>query len=209
MDIQAQPVQQYSEITFPRYAVSLEPFYLYNGSLRLNVEKRLESNDWIELNITGYYLPHDEIETRKYKGGSYFTSNSDFERFSGLSGLGIGSAYKHYISRYFFMSAGASYTCYHVRYADISFSKFQEDGLEFYEYKYQDFRQIFNKFTANLSIGARSTFRRTLFIEYYLGVGYAHSLYNKDKKAYDSYAFGFGYKGIYPTSGFKIGFNIR
>lgn len=208
MDMQAQPVRQYYETTLPRYAFSLEPLYLYNGSMRLNVEKRLESKDWIELNLTGYYLQRDAIENREYERGRHFTSNSDFERFTGLSGLGIGGAYKHYLSRSFFMSGGASYTYYHVQYLDWGFYKYREDELDFYKYHYQDFSQTFNKFTANLSIGARSTFLHTLFVEYYFGIGYAYSLFNKDKKAYDGTAFGFGYKGSYPTAGIKIGFNI-
>lgn len=209
MDIQAQPVQQYHETAFPRYAFSLEPLYLYNGSMRLNVEKRLESKDWIELNLTGYYLHHDKIETREYEQGSHFTSNSDFERFTGLSGLGIGSTYKHYFSRSFFLSAGASYTYYRVQYMGLGFYQYEEDKLNFYKYHYQDFSQTFNKFTTNLSIGARSTFLHTFFVEYYFGVGYAYSLYNKEKRAYNSTPFGFGYKGSYPTAGIKIGFNIK
>lgn len=198
--LQAQPA-------LPRYAVSLEPLYLYNGGLRLNMEKRLKVNNWIELNLTGYYLPHYERETSRQEG--YYTSNSNFEYILGLSGLGIGGIYKHYFFRSFFVSGGVSYTHYRVRYADLDWYNYQEDGLNLYEYQYQDVGQTFDKFTTGIYIGGRSAFRHKLFIEYYFGLGYAHSLYNKNKETYSLTPFGFGYKGIHPTTGIKIGFNIR
>ncbi|MDR2691653.1 MAG: hypothetical protein LBB73_05055 [Dysgonamonadaceae bacterium] len=193
----------------PRYAFSLEPLYLYNGGLRLNVEKRLKPKDWLELNITGYYLPHNKIETREYQRGDYFTSNSEFDYISGLSGLGIGSAYKHYFFRSFFVGGGASYTLYRVQYPALGMCKYREGELDFYEYQYLDLRQIFNKFTTHISIGGRSSFRHRLFIEYYFGLGYAHSLYHSGKEAYNRSPFGFGHTGAYPATGIKIGFNIR
>jgi hypothetical protein len=208
--LQAQPVQPYSEETeFPDYAFSVEPLYLYNGGLRLTVEKRLTLKNWLELHLTGYYLPHDKIESGEYVRGRYFTSNSDFNRFTGLGGVGIGGAYKHYFLRSFFINTGVSYTYYRVQYRDLDFYKYREDELDFYAYQYQDFCQTFNKFTAGFSIGARSAFQHILFVEYYFGLGYAHSLYNRKKAAYDSTPFGFGYTGVYPAAGIKIGFNIR
>jgi hypothetical protein len=206
--LQAQSVQSITEVTPPRYAFSVEPLYLYNGALRVNAEKRIESNNWLELNIAGYWLPHEKIETREDKSGSYFTSNSNFERFAGLGGASIGGTYKHFLSRSFFMSLGVSYTCYRVWYTDFEFNKYREDDLTFYEYRYQDFTQIFNKFAGNFSLGARSDFQHSLFIEYYFGIGYARSFYNKNKRAYDDAPFGFGHNGIYPAAGIKLGFNI-
>jgi hypothetical protein len=84
-----------------------------------------------------------------------------------------------------------------------------EDNLDFYEYCYQDIRQIFNKFTACFAVGARSAFRHAVFVEYSLGLGYAYSIYDKNKEAYDRTVFGFGYNGIYPAVNIKVGFNIK
>ncbi|MDR0768396.1 MAG: hypothetical protein LBE71_00580 [Dysgonamonadaceae bacterium] len=196
------PVLPYDEDEIPRYAFSIEPLYMYNGSLRLNVAKRLESGDCIEANITGYCLPHNNT-------GNYITANSDFEQIIGLGGLGVGSTYKYYILQSLYIGGGASYTYYRVQYRNLDFYGYEaEDGLTFYKYQYQNCSQTYNKFTANLSIGIHSTFHRTFLVEYYFGLGYAHSLYNKNKAAYNSTPFGFGYRGMYPAAGIKIGINV-
>ncbi|GHT40487.1 hypothetical protein FACS189437_06140 [Bacteroidia bacterium] len=205
---------QDAEKKLPRYAVSVEPFYLYNGGLRLNVEKRLSDKEWLELNITGYHLSHRDIRANNflwwsYEEGGHFTSNSDFEQFSGLKGLGIGSTYKKYFYGTCFVSTSASYAYYNVEYPAWNFHPYVEEDLTFYEYGLKDTHQHFNKIAGNLCIGAHSSFRHAYSIEFYGGLGYAHSFYNQDKKAYNETVFGFGYRGIHPVFGMKIGFNIK
>jgi hypothetical protein len=203
---------QEQEKPLPRYAVSIEPFYLYNGGLRLNIEKRLDPKKWIELNITGYWLPYSEIKdgySSWADRGGWYTSNSDFNEFTKLNGFGLGGTYKYYFYSTCFLSAGASYTYYGVQYEDRIFSKYMEDGLPFYEYGLQNINQQFQKVTGNACIGAHSFFRHTYSMEFYGGIGYAHSFYDKDKRHFDETVFGFGHIGLYPMFGFKIGFNIR
>jgi hypothetical protein len=197
------------------YAVSLEPLYFYSGGLRLNVEKQLKPHERIELNLTGYYLPYSKIEShdtfffRDVKEGGHLTLGSDLHRFNSLSGLGIGGVYKRYFLKKGVLNAGTGYTYYHVRYPYLGFHKYEEDGLPFYEYKWKGVSQSFHTFTVNLSVGIRSSFHALFFMESAIGVGYAYSFYDKDKKAYNENPFGFGYRGIYPALSLKLGFNIK
>jgi hypothetical protein len=205
---------QDAEVKLPRYAVSVEPFYLFNGGLRLNVEKRLTPKEWLELNITGYHLPHSDIREDNflwwsYEEGGHVTSNSDFTRFSGLNGFGIGGTYKYYFHSTCFVSTNASYSYYDVEYPDWDYYPYKEDGLTFYEYELNSKHQNFNKLSGNVCIGVRSFFRHTFVLEFYGGVGYAYSFYNENKKSYDETVFGFGRRGFHPVFGMKVGFNIK
>jgi hypothetical protein len=194
-----------------QYALSVEPSYLANGGLRLNVAKRLTPKEWIELNITGYRIPRYEINDSYYWGnvGNWITSNSDFNEFTELSGGGLGGTYKYYFHRLFFAAASTSYTYYDVEYNSWDFHAYTEEGLTFYDHEIQNISQPFHKLTGNLSIGFRPPFRRAFFMEFNGGLGYAYSFYNKDKRPFNESPFGFGYRGVYPMMSFKIGFHFK
>jgi hypothetical protein len=205
---------QYVEEKLPRYAVSVEPFYLFNGGLRVNVEKQLKPKEWLELNITGYRMPYSEIRENNFlwwgsEEGGHVTPNSDFEQFTELSGFGIGGTYKRYLSSSWLVSTNFSYTYYNVGYPDWDFHPYREDGLTFYDYGLKDTYQTFNKLTGNVCIGVHSDFSHAYLVEFYGGLGGAYSFYNQNKKSYDETMFGFGYRGIHLVFGMKVGFNIK
>ena len=209
--------QTEEETAAPRYAVSIEPFYLYNGGLRLNLEKNLKANHWIELNLTGYWLPHsdarqktvDENGKTSYTSSGYIISNSDFRRIYGLSGLGIGCTYKYNLSKYFTLNPAISYTRYNVENTAYDYVPYREDGLTFYEYALIYKKQTFRKLTTQITLSGRSSFKYLLFMEYYTGLGYAYSFYDENKPHFDETMFGYGYRGYYFTLGIKIGVNLR
>jgi len=196
-----------------QYAFSFEPAHLYNGGFRVNLEKQLRSTDWIELNLTGYYLPHKDAEVTDsyyyWGGNSYMTSNSDFDSFLGLAGLGIGITYKSFFHRNLRVYPAFSYNWYNVEYAGYDYYSYNEDGLTFYDYKWADTKQSFHKLAAHVSLGVRSSLERSFFVEPYFGMGYAYSFYDKNKRHYNETMFGFGHRGLFLTAGIKLGFNIR
>jgi hypothetical protein len=205
-------MQAQTEKAAPKYAISAEPFYLINGGLRLNMEKKLQSNDWVELNLTGYWLPHSDILPNSYRWedrGGYLIPNADFNRISGLSGLGIGATYKHYLSSFFLVNPAISYTWYNVENAAYDFLPYKEDGLTFYDYVWTYTNQPFHKLSMQVTLGFRTSPKHLFFLENYLGLGYAHSFYDKNKSNYTETMFGYGYRGPYLTLGVKLGFNLR
>jgi len=211
--LQAQTTQR----KMAQYAISFEPNCLLEGGLRINLEKKLRSIDRLEVNLTGYYLPYRDMQSADnylfsmwWDGGGYSTLNTDFEkRISGLSGLGIGTTYKHYFFRRFMISTAFSYTLYNVQYANYDFYQYTEDGLNFYDYLWMNTHQPFHKLTTHVALGARTTFVRTLFAEPYIGLGFAYSFYDENKRHYDETMLGYGYRGYYLAAGIKLGFNIR
>jgi hypothetical protein len=195
-----------------RYAISFEPNHLLNGGLRLNIEKKIHPTDWIELNLTGYYLARNGGKSNNYwlwASNGYYISNSHFESISGLSGLGIGSTYKHYFPSSIIINTALSYNRYNVEYPGFDFIPYKEDGLTFFEYRRANVHQPFHKLAAHVALGARSTFERLFFVEGYAGLGVAYSFYDENKRNYNETMFGYGYRGIYLTIGIKLGFNIR
>ena len=208
---------QTEEITMPRYAVSIEPLYLWNGGLRLNMEKKLQTKDWIELNLMGYWLPHQDIRKKivdgfgraSYEYGGYYISNSDFKRIFGLSGLGIGCTYKHNLSKNLSINPAVTYNFYGVENAVHDYVPYKEDGLTYYEYHLIYKKQPFHKLTTQITFSLRTSFNHSLFLEYYSGLGYAYSFYDESMFRYNETMFGYGYRGCYLTLGAKIGFNLR
>jgi len=204
-----------TEKAMPEYAVSVEPLYLINGGLRLNLEKKLPSNDWFELNLTGYWLPHRDIDILPnyygyhYERRGYMIPNADFNRISGLSGLGIGGTYKHFLSSFFMINPAFSYTWYNVEKPLCDFVPYKEDGLTFYDYMWTYQQRSFHKLTMQVAFGVRTSFKRLFFLEHYVGIGYAYSFYDKNKLTYNETMFGYGWRGSYLTMGVKLGFNLR
>jgi hypothetical protein len=198
----------YYKEPLPRYAFTVEPLYLFNGGLRINAEKQMTKKEWLEVNITPYYVQNDDNEYNIYNEWFFSTSNSDFDYFSKLQGIGVGGGYKYYLSSHFFVNPGISYTFYKVKYPSYSFHPYQEDGLTFYTYDYNQASQHFNKFTLSFCFGGRTSFDNLFFIEYYGGLGQAFSFFDSNKKPFDDTIFGFGHTGLYLTAGMKFGFNI-
>jgi len=202
--LQAQEMEEKTS----QYAVSVEPAYLSNGGLRLNLEKKCRPNDRIELNLTGYLLSHRDMQAISTKwwdnNGGYRISNTDFEWISGLKGLGIGSAYKYYMGS-FVIQPAVSYTWYNVEYPEYGFHRYEEYGLPFYDYAIGYKNKSFHKLTGNICMGARSSFTDLFFVEYYFGAGVAYSIYDSNQWNFNETMFGYGYSGIYFTMGLKFG----
>ena len=198
----------------PQYAVSVEPLHLINGGLRLNLEKKGDQNDWLEMSLTGYLLPHRDMQAihRNWWDqdiGGYSTANTDFDWISGLHGLGAGAAYKHYFpGTHCMISTGLSYNWYNVEYPGYDFQRYVEDGLPLYHYTLIYEHQSFQKLAVHVTGGIRTFFRHKFFMEFYGGIGYTHSFYDSNKRNFNDTMFGYGYRGVYLTAGVKIGLNL-
>ena len=205
---------QITEDQTPHWAVSVSPYYLLNGGLGLNLEKKIRPNHWVELNLTGYHLSRPDKQTIRTFFGIYnsydgfLVPNADFDYISGLSGLGVGTTYKYYFFRNFMVHTAFSYNWYDVKYTSYNYSPYTEDGLTYYEYMWGDVHQSFHKLRLLVAVGVRSAFKRALFAEPYVGLGCTYSFYDENKRAYNETVFGYGYRGLYLTTGIKIGFNL-
>ncbi|MDR0505908.1 MAG: hypothetical protein LBH32_03690 [Dysgonamonadaceae bacterium] len=200
---------QNPEIHLPRCAVSFEPLYLLNSGLRVNFEYRSTAEHAFELSLIPYYAKEIDEDTHDDLTIHHVNVNSGFREFNSLSGLGTGLGYKYYFASLFFINPNISYTRYNVKYEGWEFKQFKEDGLTYYSYEQTLIKQPFDKFTVCMTLGGRSSYRHAFFVEYYAGIGLAHSIYDINKKKYNESMFGYGYSGIYLSTGIKIAFSIQ
>jgi hypothetical protein len=188
----------------PGFTVAFHPFLSISGTTRVDIEKRIGDTDsWLQLNFQAHVLTsHDDYEFWTVYAG-------DEEGVRRLRGQGFGLAYKTFFHRRFYYSAGAAYNDYRVRYLDNVWHVYEEDGLTFREYLVdQEIRQRFQKINATCVAGYQSTFRYLVFIDAYAGIGYAYSFYDDSKRAYNDGNFAFGYRGISPVIGFRLGLSF-
>lgn len=182
-----------------KYAISLEPNYLFNGGLRVNFEKQLSNPaKWVEVGLTGYITNDKPL-------GFDWDDGYDNYKINSLKGAGINVGYKHLFYRCFFYNIGASYTYYKLKYDDYAFIPYQEDNLTFYKGQRIEDTQNFNKLTLSTGIGITSRLANRVFFEMSAGIGYAHSFYNEDKPHFDNDVFSLGYRGVYPQAVMRIG----
>jgi len=185
----------------PKYIVSTKPLLLFDGEYKLSLEMPLISQkQWVGVGLSGFYLPKKSYDV-------WATRNTiDFDhKLKSLKGLGIDLTYKYYfLTTIMYVGGDVFYGHYRTKYDDYIFRQYEEDGLIFYERDYGQIRQNFNKVAGNVYIGIGTPLRNKFFIDTYIGAGYSHSFYNQDKLHFDS-IFGYGYKGLYPVMGARIG----
>ncbi len=197
-------VKRNSIENYPKYTIAWQPFHMFDGKLKLDFEKQLNSpKNWLQISLSGSYL---SMKAPLYNSYSWSTFQSNFDDFSKLNGFGGGIAYKSiFYSTCFYYSIGVNYAHNRVRYYDYDYFPYIEDDLSFYEYRKNLQRQIFNKLSTSICLGIQSNLNRTFFFDVYLGFGYSHSFYDESKRAFDDESLGFGYRGVFPSGGVRLG----
>ncbi|MDR3060568.1 MAG: hypothetical protein LBU57_00455 [Dysgonamonadaceae bacterium] len=189
----------------PEFTVAVQPLVLINGGLRFDFEKRLHHpNHWLQLGITGYFLP--QISSGENK--TYIIGIEE-EEIKGLKGAGINGGYKiclPSVSKSLYVMGSLSYTLSRVKYMEFGYHPFIEDGMKFYEYSAIMQTQTFNKIGANAIFGFQSSLEKKFLIDFYAGLGYVHSFYNASKAHFDESMFSYGYRGVTLVGGIRLGF---
>jgi hypothetical protein len=194
----------------PRFTIAIHPLQLADYSYGADFEMQLGNPDhWVQVS----YLYHtlDNATDGNYTDDNYIiTLFTDDEYVARYKGHGLGLSYKVFFHRQFYYSGGVAYTHLDVRYLEDQLHAYRdEDGLLFHEYLYdQEVAQRFNRLSANLRVGYQSTFRRAFFVDVYLGLGYAYSFFDEDKRDYNNTIFSIGHRGAFPVGGVRLGFSF-
>lgn len=190
------------------YTIGLHPSYLMNGGMRIDLDKKLSPDKWLQFTATGYFM-----NNRSLDGEGWSTPNSYYDYFSSLKGAGLGAAYKSFfMSRStstprFYVSTGLYYTHYNVSYPGRCYESFTEDGLTYWRYKVGNRSIMYNKLNTNICLGFQNpAIKKNFFIDFYLGIGYSYSFFNQNDNPFDTGVFSFGYRGIEPVGGLRMGF---
>lgn len=189
----------FSQDTIPKkMAVSWEPFYMVNNGIRLNFDKHLKNNHWIEASPLFYSA---------YKGNS----NSRYET---LLGGGIDVSHrilleKDYNTPYF--AYGLSVQYYKLNYSDNVWMTFNEDNLEYMIYDDMEVDHSILKIGPYAVIGYQSLLSKMVVIDIYAGLGFRKSYHYSNtsiigfENNFNSYYGDYGYTGVMIVAGLKIG----
>lgn len=196
-----------------RYTIAIRPIYLSQNGLKLDFEYELKTpGQWLQLELIGHYAP----EYKEYGNGHYgyhdpyYTGwSQDFlsggKTYHSLFGIGGGISYKSFFSRNgWYYTAGLTFNYFDVEYFGAVYTKKVEDGLTSYIREEKFTNTKFYKPEINFNVGKHFALGRSLFLDTYIGFGYAYSFYEGDTKfSYNSYSF--GGRGFQFNAGFRIG----
>lgn len=195
---------QTKEVKFPKYIISTKPLLFFDGEYKLSFEKALKDpRHWVGMGLSGFYLPGKS-------GRTWSTRNTiDYDDWLySLKGFGVDVTYKYYFLRNFlYVGSDVFYGNYHTKYDGYSFTKIEEDGLIFYEYDKGLVKNKFNKMNVSAYFGVSTPISHKFFIDTYIGIGYSGIL-SKDKDNMFDSVLGFGYDGLYPVLGARVGMTL-
>lgn len=203
-DKQSRPFLGLSRTKYtPQTIFSVEPIFLSNRRLKLNLETQINHNPerYFMLTLGGYYFPEREEEEWQ----SHISGEDYFKK---LNGYTIGAAYKQFLPRScFYWFGGIGYNYYRVKYLAYDYYSYTEDGLLFYEYLGKDIKKDFHRISPNINIGIQWALNNYVFIDFYYGINYNYSFYS-GKEVFADYE-GFGYRGLSPNFGISIGILLK
>jgi hypothetical protein len=178
----------------PRYMLAVQPFRWITGEFGLDFDRRMENpRHWVQARL--FALAYDDNE------GEVFA-----EDFTRMRGAGVEGAYKVFFYRRFYCSGGGGWRLNRVRYKEDMLHAYEEDGLTFHEYLFdQPARRTFNKLSVFGQLGVQTTFESFLFMDAYLGIGYAYSFRGGEGPAFNGDIYSFGYRGLFPRGGLRFG----
>jgi hypothetical protein len=195
--------ERYPHLT-KNYTIAIHPIYLYNGGMRLDVEKRIGNTPaWLQAGVTGHFL------SRKNDKYNYWTLAGGSVNYL-LSG-GLDLNYKRFFNKKesFYLAGGCSYSHYNIEYYDKYLVSYPEDNLVYYRYKYGNLKQNINKLGLNLLIGYQSP-RPAFLFDIFAGLGYRRSFKkNKEIELFDDYMIAFGYSGVVFITGVRFGVKFK
>lgn len=184
-----------------RYTVAIRPFYLINFGLKLDFEFELNhAGQWLQFEIAG-------------RNSGWNRNNELWEMpeaanagFNKVDGFGVGVAYKNFFtSNGWYFSAGVVFNYYNVHHMGGTFVSFTEDGALYQRYESTMLATKYYKPGFNLNVGKHMALTKNLFLDAYIGLGYARS-YTEGVDIFNQYnPFSMAYSGVICSAGFRIG----
>ena len=191
----------------PKYALTVHPFALLWGGIKCNFNMKIHNRQWLVFMPTVYLysgIQSLDWNLHDYDGKRYRVNSS--------KGFGLEVNYKYYLhsKEIFYVLGGLSNSVARVQYSHYDYIPFvDEDELTFYRYdKITEKSGIFDKLGVSVCVGANTNMKHGFFADFYLGAGYLHSFYSKNKigAVSNGYIYDFRYRGFYPAFGVSVGY---
>ncbi len=200
----SQFVKRDSTFFQPKIKLTFTPHHLIYNCLKLNVEKELKNNDWLDIPIEMYY-------GRRMSNSENVTTRSNY--YDNLYGLGIGANYKHFFPFYnmknLYFSVGGMYHFFFLNYKSSIWQIEIVNGTQQYHLNEVDVYEQINRFNANINVGIETEMYEKIYFDMFFGLGQRYSLpfYNFEisENKFDQTMWAYGYSGTVIFIGMRIG----
>jgi hypothetical protein len=190
------------------YAVTWDASALFAGGLKFGFDMRVQNRNWIQI-IPIVYLYQGITSYMNWWGhdDDYYSYHNEKYRITSSHGFGIGANYKRFIFKqeFLYFQGGADYSFRKAEVSHYDFIPYEEDGLTYYTYDKLCEKQDFNRISLTACMGIQTLMRYGFYVDHYMGLGYKHAFYDKNKPALDEDVIDYGYRGLYPVIGFRLG----
>ena len=206
-----------------KFTFAAQPLQLANWCLRHDIEIRIgEGPGWLQFGPSLYFSIIGGVHTNKPK---YYYSENDYhyrynqdpyensnlrEPFSQLTGGGLDVNYKRFFDRSFYLATGLSYTSLKIEYWGRTWDDYTEDGFQYHTYELDYRIQHINRLGINAFFGYQMPFKRGGFLlDAFIGFAYRLSFSDKERYSFNKYIISYGYTGLVPLAGVRVGFGVR
>ncbi|MDR1645215.1 MAG: hypothetical protein LBS05_05255 [Tannerellaceae bacterium] len=188
--------------------LAIQPLYLLNNGLRIDYERQLcNPNQWLQISAIGYYIEDNDALWTYWDWSSSYGFNRAW-------GAGLEINYKYFPTerRQLYFSGGLSASHFNVGYNEYQqqYDIYMQDGLTYYEPQWvnRHLSQRFNRIGMNFYIGRQNRPSRRFLLDWYAGIGRAHSFYNEGRRSPERYYGSLSYSGVTFTLGVRLGFRL-
>lgn len=204
-----------------QYTIAVDFLHFFNSGLKVDFQYQLPNpSEWLQIGLMGYLAPERRHSGSRDYGNysSYWydetpgwkTFNSSFDFYKSMWGLGVSTLFKKMVSmRGWYFSTGLMFQYYNVSRNEYGLFSYREDGLTFYREGVKRVRYNFYKPSVQFNFGKHFNLSRRMYFDLFVGLAYSHAFtdFNPGDSDYYTYRtiFGFGYRGISPNLGFKLG----
>ncbi len=201
-DVEYKPKQ----IAPAKLTLTFEPGYLFMSGLKLNLSYNAGKGNWITLSPVFYGAMRD-------------TSNYIYEgdrSYHKLLGYGIELGHKVFLfhdiygerAKGFYFKYDFKYTYFNIK--KNVYAQFENPDNS-YSYRDGEENSKIGKVGGDIILGFQLSVKEKLFFDFYTGVGIRYSTFSSNtKKAYryNTNVWDFGYTGIVPVFGVRIGVGL-
>ncbi len=181
-------------------AFSVNPLYLKNSGIRFNYEQQIRaSRHWFYVSPMIFYANDtkltDEVTGNLFSYGAEFGAIYKFDRENDVFGI--------------YVQYGALVRQTTLSYAGVVWTRTLVDDLTYMELKEQNLKKNLNQFGLVATLGYKSKFANSMFIDCYVGICGRYSTinfdYTNDGVNLDSSPWNLGYSGLGSVLGLSLG----
>lgn len=189
--------------------VSFVPQTMMVNGFRLDIERRLVKNHWLILAPVFYTT----LRNNYHVYDQDLNNQEDLENFH-ISGFGAMIWHKIYFNKNLscngmYISYGLKYNSLSIDYQKYTWTKYMENGLEYWGWRLKDINEDIGNFGFNFVAGSQNfIYGNIFFLDVYAGLGYQFAtvkLEGTDQSSFSDALWDYGFQGPHPIIGFRIG----